>query len=123
MQQSPGSSGDLRAAGVRRVEIVETEALAFEGRSFGSVGSYRHIKGRVICDIDPAHPLNATIVDLDKAPRNRDGRIEYHAEFSLLTPADAARGNGWLLYEVLNRGNKLGISRINYAVASNRFDK
>src|SRR5262245_39935679 len=102
-----------RQAGVRRLEIVETQPPAFEGRSLGSVGPYRHVKGELICDIDPAHPLNSVIVDLDTAPRNRDGRVEYRTEFSLLTPADPARGNGWLFYEVLNRGNKLGISRIN----------
>ena len=87
------------------------------------MGPYQHVKGRLICDIDPAHPLNSTIVDLDKAVRNRDGRVEYSTEFSLLQPVDSTRGNGWLLYEVLNRGNKLGIARINNAVASNRFDK
>ena len=110
-------------AGVRHIEILETQPLAFEGRTFGDVGAYRHIRGRLICDINPTDQLNATIVDLDKAPRNRHGRVEYRTDFSLLTPADAARNNGWLFYEVLNRGNKLGISRINNAIASNRFDK
>ncbi len=119
----PGSDRSRSNAGVRRIEILETQPLAFEGRTFGDAGAYRHIRGRLTCDIDPTHQLNATIVDLDKAPRNRDGRVEYWTDFSVLTPADAARSNGWLFYEVLNRGNKLGISRINNAVASNRFDK
>ena len=63
------------APGVRRLEIHETESPAFGGRGFGAVGRYERINGRVIGDLDPAHPLNATIVGLDRAPRNSSGRL------------------------------------------------
>ena len=65
------------AAGVRRLEIRETESPAFGGREFGAVGRYERINARVLCDLDPAHPLNATIAGLDRAPRNTAGRVEY----------------------------------------------
>ncbi len=49
-------------------------------------------------------PGNAGIVNLDKAPRNARGRVEYRSDICILRPADAERGNGRILYEVNNRG-------------------
>ena len=49
---------------------------------------------------------NKVIVDLDKAPRNARGMVEYEVDIFILRPADPAKGNGILFYEVLNRGNK-----------------
>ena len=102
------------ATGVRRLEIVQDKP-AFGGAAFGSVGAYRQLSGWVNCDLDPRHSLNAGIVNLDKAPRNERGTVDYRVEFCLLAPADVGRGNGWLFYEVLNRGNKLVPVRINNA--------
>ena len=46
------------------------------------------------------------IVDLDKAPLNARGKVEYETDFFILRPADPAKGSGVMLYEVINRGNK-----------------
>ena len=67
------------------------------------------------CELDPAHPLNAGIVNLDKAPRNARGNVEYQSEFRILKPLDLARGNGWLVYDVPNRGNQPIMPRLNGA--------
>ena len=66
-----------------------------------------------------ALPLNAVIVDLDKAPRNAKGQVEYAADFYILRPADLTKGNGALLYDVNNRGNKRALIQFNSAPASN----
>jgi hypothetical protein len=97
-----------------RLHIRQTEP-AFGGAAFGTVGAYEKLTGWAIGELDPAHALNAGIVNLDKAPRNGRGLVEYRSEICLLRPADPARGNGWLFYEVLNRGNKLAMSRVNNA--------
>ena len=82
------------------------ERKAFEdGRVFGSVGAYEMISGRLFGEIDPGDPHNRVIVDIDKAPRNARGRVEYEAEFIVLRPADASKANGTLLHTVPNRGN------------------
>lgn len=47
------------------------------------------------------------IADIDKAPRNAQGRVEATADVVLLRPADPLRGNGTLLVDVPNRGTKL----------------
>src|ERR1700756_2466740 len=92
-------------ARVTRLEILRTEPFA-GGEAFGTVGAYEKVVGRFHGELDPAHPLNAIIVDLDKAPRNAAGRVEYASDFFILRPVDLAKGNGALLYDVNNRGNK-----------------
>src|SRR4051812_41493167 len=74
-------------------EVRQREPYA-EGRSFGDVGPYEKIGGVVRYALDPKHPGNRRIVDLELAPRNADGRVEFEADFYLLAPKDPARGNG-----------------------------
>ncbi|HEY1413723.1 MAG TPA: alpha/beta hydrolase domain-containing protein, partial [Rhodopila sp.] len=74
------------------------------GASFGDVGTYERIDGVAVGALDPAHPRNRGIALLDRAPRDAGGKVAYRSDFVLLRPADAARGNGRLLYEVNNRG-------------------
>ena len=93
-------------AQVTRVQITKVDPFAL-GKKFGDVGAYERVIGIVKGELDPADPRNAGIVGLAQAPRNARGRVEYEADLFLLRPADAARGNGKLLFEVLNRGNKL----------------
>lgn len=76
------------------------------GRRFGAGGVYERISGRATFAVDPAHPRNGDIVDLTLAPRGADGRVRCVADFLLLRPLDAARANGTLLYNVVNRGNE-----------------
>ena len=95
---------------ILRLDLTET--TAFDGRSFDGVGQYKLWSGSVVGELDPAHPDNARIVDLALAPRNARGRVEYRTDVAILAPADAAAGNGWLLYDVVNRGNKLALTRL-----------
>src|SRR6202035_3903376 len=105
-------------ARVTRIEILRTEPFA-AGQGFGNVGPYQKVVGRFHGELDPALPLNAVIVDLDKAPRNAQGRVEYSADFYILRPADLTKGNGALLYDVNNRGNKRALIAFNSAPAGN----
>lgn len=101
--------------GVRRIEISERESPVFGGAEFGAVGAYERRHGTAYCELDPAHPLNAGIINLDKAPRNARGNVEYQSEFRILRPVDLARGNGCLVYDVPNRGNQPIMPRLNGA--------
>lgn len=105
-------------ARLTRIEVNRREPFA-GGQPFGSVGSYEKIVGRFHGELDPTHPLNSGIVDLDNAPRNAGGRVEYSADFYILKPVDLARGNGALFYDVNNRGNKLILSQFNSAPREN----
>lgn len=99
-------------AEVVRVEITERGPFA-AGRSFGEVGAYERIKGRMYLETDPAHEANARISDLQRAPRNAKGKVESWTDFFLLKPVDAQKGNGHLIYDVNNRGNMLALWTFN----------
>src|SRR5579859_2852882 len=71
--------------------------------------NYERVDGKLHFAVDPGHAANARITDLDKAPRDADGRVRFWADFVVLQPADAARSNGRLLYYVVNRGLRVGV--------------
>jgi hypothetical protein len=111
-------TGPQAQAEIVRLE-VEKPVPAFEGRAFGDVGAYELVKGRAYGELDPKDPRNAAIADIDLAPKNGRGKVEYSTEVQILRPADSSRGNHRLLYEVLNRGNKLILRDFNDAPAGN----
>src|SRR5688572_31562386 len=86
---------------------------------FRVVGAYEKVSGRLHYSVDPANAANARIVDLKHAPRNARGRVEFAGDFVLLKPADLAKGNHRLLYDVNNRGGLVALSRLNNAQGSN----
>src|SRR3954453_4702721 len=92
-------------ARVTEIRIDAVEPFA-DNTSFGAAGPYVRIKGIAKGELDPKAPEHAVIVDLDKAPRNARGMVEYEVDIFIMRPADPAKGNGILFYEVLNRGNK-----------------
>src|SRR6476660_4726909 len=81
-------------------EVVKLEILSREPMN----GSYELIKGRIHGEIDPKDPHNAIIQDIELAPRNGRGKVEYVATFALVRPVDLSRTPRVLLYQVVNRG-------------------
>ena len=103
---------------VVRFEINERAPFA-DGRRFGEVGTYERIVGRVHYAIDPALPQNQAIVDLQYAPRNKDGQVEFFGDLLILAPKVPSNGNGAILYDVNNRGNLLSLAMFNFASRTN----
>lgn len=108
-------AGAVAAPAQARVSRLEIrERVPFEGgRSFGSVGPYERIRGTVHFEVDPRSKANRPVVDLNLAPRNGKGRVEFSADFEILTPADPGRANGTLLYDVNNRGGRTALGMFN----------
>ena len=79
-------------AHVTRVEVVSRVDVQ-DGRAFGLAGAYERIMGRVYFAVDPGNIHNRQIVDLDKAPRNAQGEVEFSADLYLLKPKDITKGN------------------------------
>ena len=94
-------------ARVTRIVVDEKRSPAYDGESFGRAGTYERITGRVFGEFDPRDRRNAVITDLDLAPRNARGMVEYVATFTLWQPTDPAKASGVLIYAVPNRGNRL----------------
>ncbi len=102
----------LAQARVVRVEITSRGDIQ-EGKPFGNAGAYEKIIGRVYFAVDPSNLHNRQIVDLDKAPRNAHGEVEFSADLYLLKPKDMAKGNQAVLFEVSNRGGRGILSLVN----------
>jgi len=99
--------------------LVELTVLAQEpfanGASFGDAGPYVRIRAVAHGELDPDDRANAGIALLGQAPRNTRGMVEYDTDVFILRPADPRRGDGVLLYDVTNRGNKLLMGWLNDA--------
>ncbi|HEX4595025.1 MAG TPA: alpha/beta hydrolase domain-containing protein [Bryobacteraceae bacterium] len=91
-------------ARITRIVVEHHELPAYQGRFFGETGKYERLTGHVYGQLDPKDPLNAIITDIQFAPRNAHGMVEYVATFSLAKPADMTKASGVLIYEVANRG-------------------
>lgn len=100
------------------IKITRTQPFA-EGIEFGDTGAYERLDGWAHFQVDPNAPAQAGIVDLDKAPMNTDGLVECSTEICILRPVDASRGNGRMIFDYGNRGNKRLVQYFNDAVASN----
>ena len=96
---------------VTRIEITDRGPLA-GGRSFGASGPYEYLVGVMHFTADPEHPDHAVICDLELAPTNAEGLVEYRSEFHLLKPVTPPPG-GRLLADVLNRGNMTALGMFN----------
>jgi hypothetical protein len=95
--------------------LDRVESPTFEGRSFGEVGQYEKLVGRVVGEIDPADPRNSVITDIKLAPTDTHGRVGYEIDFMILRPIALARGNHKLWYEITNRGSILAFQQFNNA--------
>ena len=93
-------------ARVVRLVVEKTQPFA-GGKSFGAVGSLERLDGTVYFEVDPKDPLNTMLVNLDKAPRNAKGQVEFSAPFFIVKPTDMARGNRKIFYGINNRGNNI----------------
>jgi hypothetical protein len=97
------AGGDAADARITQLQIT-SQTLAFGGMSFGAVGQYETIVGRASGEVDPNDPLNAIITDIQLAPRNVRGMVEYSMDVVITKPVDLSKGNGTLLHDVPNRG-------------------
>src|SRR4051794_27219573 len=85
--------------------VIEERIPFAPGMEWGSAGTYERLKGTAFMEVDPADPLNAVIVNLDRAPKNARGMVEHSSPFLILKPTDMARGNQKIWYGMNNRGN------------------
>ena len=92
-------------AEVVRIDVA-SRADVLNGKEFGTVGPYERILGKVLFTVDPKNPQNKNIPNIDKAPRNGKGMVEFSTDIYILAPKDQAKGNGVAFFEVPNRGRR-----------------
>ncbi len=98
---------------VRSVEITERTPVLN--------GAYERVVGRVRFGMSPKLAANRIVRDLELARLNAAGEAESAADFYILQPADPARGNGTVLFEVSNRGGKGMLNRFAFARGATDF--
>ena len=103
-------------ARVTRIVVDTKVSPAFGGQAFGAVGQYETLAGRAFGELDPSDPHNAIIQDIDLAPKNANGNVEYIATFFLVKPIDMSKSSRLMWHDVPNRGGRLTI------VAASRMD-
>jgi hypothetical protein len=101
-------------AEVTKVTIA-TRAMVLDGQAFGRTGAYEKLSGTIEFALNPSDPHNKAIADLEHAAKGSDGKVHFTADLFVLQPVDPAKGNGVLLFEISNRGNKGMLGRFNRA--------
>jgi hypothetical protein len=107
-----GQSKPTSGVGITRIVIARRHP-AFGGKSFGSAGPYEMLVGTAYGELDPKAPMNRGIVNLQFAPVNAKGHVEYSMDITFLKPVDINKGNGRLIYDVINRGHEKALSDLN----------
>jgi Alpha/beta hydrolase domain len=97
---------------------AEVSRLVVTAREDVLGGDYEKLRGTVVLELDPVHPANARIVDLDRAPRNARGRVEASADVMVLRPRRVGPRGSAALLEVSNRGGKAVLPYFNRATWS-----
>jgi hypothetical protein len=96
-------------AGVSRAEVTRVEITT---RADVGLSGYEKIVGTIHFAVDPKATRNRGVVDLDKAPANAAGLVEFSSDLYILRPK-ATPGNGAALVDILNRGNKVVLNGFN----------
>jgi hypothetical protein len=86
-------------AGVVTVRVVDRTDFA----GAGSI-PYERIAAKAYLAVDPALAANRNITDLNLAPRNDKGLVEFSADVVVIKPRDPRAGNGTALFDIPNRG-------------------
>ncbi len=86
----------LSQAAVTRVEITE--------RTDGPIPGSERVSGKIYFAVDPKLAANHGIADIELAPRNAAGMVEFSADLRIFRMKDAAKSNGTAFLEIANRG-------------------
>ncbi len=92
--------------------ISHTDVL--NGAPFGKIGAYECIVAKVHFAVDPRLAANRIIADIELAPRDKNGLVEFSSDLYMLTPRNPANGNGTALMEISNRGGKALLNEFDF---------
>jgi hypothetical protein len=95
------AAGEAR---VTRIEVLTIEPVPAAQVNGEVVPPYEQISGRFHGELDPRDPKNALITDIQLAPKNARGMVEYVGTFSLMKPSDLSKASGVLMYSVSIEG-------------------
>jgi len=89
-------------ARVTRIIIDTTTAITGQ--------PYEELTGRAFGELNPHDRHNRLITDLELAPKNASGNVEYIASFRIRKPTDMSTTSGLMWHDVPNRGGNVAFS-------------
>ena len=94
---------------------AQADVTRFAITSRAPVGNsgYEKIVGVAHFAVNPKVAANGIIADIDRAPVNAAGQVEFSSDVYILRPLDSAKSNGVALVDVLNRGRKMVLNGFN----------
>jgi alpha/beta hydrolase family protein len=96
--------------------VAAAEVVGIDVRRRDDYGTHERVIGRVRFAIDPKLPANRAIADVDLAPTNAAGKVEFSSDFLFFRPKDADRARGTVFLEVVNRGRDQSLGIMSGAV-------
>jgi hypothetical protein len=87
-------------AACAHAKVIRLEIASKQNYGTFTPGEFVFWEGRIVGELPPTEKLP----DIGKAPRNRNGMVEYSAKISLIFPKNPKSGNGALLVDIPNRG-------------------
>ena len=99
----------MALSGVR----INSREIYAKGKSYGKYGRYVELKGYLDFKVDPTISANLSIKDLDLAPRDSDGFVQFSSKFILVTPEDNTKASERIIVDVVNRGRARVIPTFN----------
>jgi hypothetical protein len=85
-------------------QVATAEVVRIDIRRTDDFGTFERMIGRVYFAVDPKLPANRGIADIDQAPKNAAGLVEFSSDVLFFRPKDAGRARGTVFLEVVNRG-------------------
>jgi len=91
-------------AQITHIDMHVVESPALDGRRYGDVGQYEFLRGTFYGEVDPSDPRHTGIVNIEHAPRNARGHVEYSTTVEIYRPVDMSKWNHAIYHTVPNRG-------------------
>jgi hypothetical protein len=96
---------DAAAAEVVRIDVTRRD----------DAGTHERVIARVHFAVNPNNAANRRIADIDAAPRNAAGQVEFAGDLLMFIPKDGTRTRGTVFLEVPNRGRDQSLALLSGA--------
>ena len=85
-------------------DAVSAAVVRVDVRRRDDAGTHERVIARVHFAVDPKRPANRAIADIDAAPVNTDGLVEFSGDLLMFVAKATSRSRGTVFVEVVNRG-------------------
>src|SRR5215813_10672282 len=96
-------------------DALFAEVVRVEIRRRDDAGTHERLIGRVHFMVNPSLPANRGIADIEFAPKNKDGLVEFSSDLLFFKPKDELHARRTVFLEVVNRGRDQSLALLSGA--------